>query len=124
MAALSGSYGFRVCVCDPIRRNVTLVRRSISCLVLLPWLPVNDVRCFRGVLLAVSQAHPLTHLIFFLIDPSLHGPATGSPSARGRSEDGSLCPPMLILRVREIGGANVASTSRRESPRFFSNSGT
>jgi hypothetical protein len=40
-------------------------------LVLLPWLLVNDVR-FRRFLLyycQASQAHPLTHLSFFSIDP-------------------------------------------------------
>jgi len=67
---------------------------------------------------------PLIDLSFFSVDPGLHQPATVAPSVRGLSEDGSLCRPMLILRVREIGGANAVSTSHRESPRFFSNSGT
>src|SRR6516162_5228335 len=49
---------------------------------------------------------------------------TFSASNFERSEDGSLCRPMVVSRLRETGGANVVSTSHRELRRFFPTSST
>jgi len=51
-------------------------------------------------------------------------PRPSAPATFSASEDGSLRRPMVVWRVREIGGANVLSTSHRELSRFFPNSST
>lgn len=76
----------------------------------------------------VSSAH--AQISIAIVSPSRKWVCRSSGSAGAAcswvtvGEDGSLSRPMLIWRVREIGGANVVSTSHRESPRFFPDSGT
>jgi hypothetical protein len=76
----------------------------------------------------VSSAH--AQISIAIVSPSRKWVCRSSGSADAVcswvkvGEDGSLRRPMLIWPVGGTGGANVVSTSHRESPRFFPGSGT